>query len=680
MTAVLRILGAGPGVTLQDGGRQGYLRFGVTPAGPMDRLAFDTANRALGLNPGATAIEVGLGGLDFTAEGAVLAIAIAGGDFAVTLDGAKIPTPVLLRLEPGAKCRIAAGRAGSWCYVAIGGRIDLPPMLGSTATHTRSGFGGIEGRGLKAGDVLAIAEPHLPTAFGLLAAPWLDRPAETIRVVLGPQEDYFAADQVAAFLTGPWTVSARGDRMAYFLEGPKLTHEHGFNIVSDGIAMGAIQVPGEGQPIVLMADRQPTGGYPKIATVIGADLGRLAQARPGQKLRFEAVSAEEAVMARRAEVEVLKGTIAVSPLVRTEFSTAFLLGTDLTDQPAIQTADAHGQGKLTPRERLEVLFDDAAFAQTESGGLLRAEGLVAGRAVNIVSDAALLRVFSGDTAAPKLALVFGSCTGVDALSALTADVVILARDAGSIAAGGSDLVQRVTNEALSSQEIGGPAVLAAAGAFLDVQPHDLAVLMQARRMLDALPDGGERAEGSAAPQPVLDRLVPRGETEIYDMRDLLRVVLDGGALLDIAADESAIITGFARIGGLAVGVLASQPLMLAGVLDAASLTKAASFVACCGRLELPLLSVLDCPGLLPGPVQERAGLMVQAAALNRALMGLKTPRVNLITRHARGMVPALFALSPDSVLRWPCATPGDGTEIAPQETRGKILAAFGERR
>ncbi len=117
------------------------------------------------------------------------------------------------------------------------------------------------------------ADPHA------LVAPWLDRPPEEIRVVLGPQDDFFSDDQIAAFLAGPWTVTTKGDRMACFLDGTPLTHARGYNIVSDGIAMGAIQVPGEGWPIVLMADRQSTGGYPKIATVIGPDLGRSRKPR-----------------------------------------------------------------------------------------------------------------------------------------------------------------------------------------------------------------------------------------------------------------------------------------------------------------------------------------------------------------------------------------------------------------
>lgn len=184
MDSLLRIPVAGPGVTLQDAGRLGYLRFGVTPAGPMDRLAFDTANQAVGNPPGATAIEVGLGGLEVVVQGAPLAAGIAGGNFAITLDGRPVPPAVLMRLDEGAVLRIVAGAAGAWCYLALGGRLLVPPMLGSTATHTRSGFGGIEGRGLASGDQLCIAEPHLPAAFGALTAPWLDRPADVIRVIL----------------------------------------------------------------------------------------------------------------------------------------------------------------------------------------------------------------------------------------------------------------------------------------------------------------------------------------------------------------------------------------------------------------------------------------------------------------------------------------------------------------
>lgn len=336
MTAALHVLAAGPGVTIQDGGRHGYLRYGVTVAGPMDPLALAVANLALGNRADSAAIEVSLGGIEVTAEGGPLAVAIAGGAFQVTLDGQALPPAVVARLEPGATLKLRAGPAGVWCYLAVAGGVDLPSVLGSSATHARTGMGGLEGRMLAAGDRLpargtaSVAASGEITA-GLIVAPSLDRPAGMIRVLLGPQHDYFAQDQIAAFLAGPWTVSSRGDRMACFLEGPRLSHRLGFNIPSDGVAMGAIQVPGEGQPIVLMADRQSTGGYPKIATVIGADLGRLAQARPGTLIAFGAVSHAEAVQALAAERSFLSGRITVEPLTRSRFSSEFLLGLTLVD-------------------------------------------------------------------------------------------------------------------------------------------------------------------------------------------------------------------------------------------------------------------------------------------------------------------------------------------------------------
>jgi 5-oxoprolinase (ATP-hydrolysing) subunit C len=329
---ILRVLSAGPGATLQDGGRHCYLRFGVTAAGPMDPLAHATANLAVGNAAEATAIEVSVGGIELTAESGSLGVAIAGGEFALSLDGRPLPPAVVLNLEAGAVLKIRASGRGSWCYLAVAGRLVMPKVLGSHATHTRTGFGGVNGRAIIAGDRFGF-EPSGTSqpSTSAIVAPWLDRPVDTIRVVLGPQHDYFADDQIAVFLAGPWTVSAKADRMAYYLDGPRLTHARGYNIVSDGIAMGAIQVPGDGRPIVLMADRQSTGGYPKIATIIGPDIGRLAQARPGTVLRVAAVSIGEAVAARRAEAGLLARGIVVEPLVRTHLSSEFLLGLNLID-------------------------------------------------------------------------------------------------------------------------------------------------------------------------------------------------------------------------------------------------------------------------------------------------------------------------------------------------------------
>jgi biotin-dependent carboxylase-like uncharacterized protein len=328
--SVLAIEAAGPGVTLQDGGRRGYLRFGITAAGPMDPLMFASANRAVGNPLDATAIEVSTGGLTVTAPEGPLGLALISTGFRATLDGEALPRACALTLEPGRTLTVRAGSTGAWGYLAVAGTFEVAPVLGSTATHTRSGLGGLDGRGLRAGDRLGISQTRPGEgAPQRLLAPWLDRDPARIRVVLGPQDDYFGEDQIAAFLERSWTVSPRGDRMACFLDGTPLTHAKGHDIVSDGVAMGAIQVPGNGLPIVLMADRQSTGGYPKIATVIGPDLGRLAQALGGTAITFAAVSLAEAVAARRAEAEALRGEVPREPVLRTDFPAEFLLGLNL---------------------------------------------------------------------------------------------------------------------------------------------------------------------------------------------------------------------------------------------------------------------------------------------------------------------------------------------------------------
>ncbi|TBW40268.1 biotin-dependent carboxyltransferase [Siculibacillus lacustris] len=329
MTALV-VERAGPGVTIQDGGRHGHLRHGVTVAGPMDPAAFATVHAAVGNPPGAAAIEVSLGGLDLAARDGAVDLAVIAPGFDVRHDGTLLPSLATVRLEAGGHISLRPGSVGAWAYVAIAGRIALPPVLGSLATHTRSGLGGLDGRALEAGDVLPLVDlrPREPAAARLVA-PWLDPSPAPIRVLLGPQDDHFAADQIAAFLARDWTVSPRSDRMAYALDGTPLRHAAGHDIVSDGVAHGAIQVPGAGLPFVLMADRQPTGGYPKIANVIGADLGRLAQLRPGASLRFQAVSLTQAVAARRALAERLTGGPAREAIVRTVFTSEFLLSCNL---------------------------------------------------------------------------------------------------------------------------------------------------------------------------------------------------------------------------------------------------------------------------------------------------------------------------------------------------------------
>jgi biotin-dependent carboxylase-like uncharacterized protein len=281
----------GPLSTIQDGGRWGHLRSGVSPAGAMDMIGLAAANLLVGNPPGEAAIEFTLAGdaLELDGDSARLAVF---GDAPLTLDGAALAPWRSFVLRRGERLRIGALRAGARGYVAVAGGLATPSQLGSRSTHARSGLGG--GR-LGIGDRIPLARPAAPdgreVALDPAALPYLRGP---IRVVLGPQEDRFTAAGIATFLDGEYGVTSEADRMGYRLDGPEIEHRDGFNTISDAIVTGSIQVPGTRKPIILMADRQTTGGYPKIATAATASIPTLAQLGPGGRLRFAAVSAAEA--------------------------------------------------------------------------------------------------------------------------------------------------------------------------------------------------------------------------------------------------------------------------------------------------------------------------------------------------------------------------------------------------
>jgi biotin-dependent carboxylase-like uncharacterized protein len=294
----LRVITPGPLTTIQDGGRRGWLRFGVPDSGALDCRALAVANLLVGNRPETGALEMTLAGGTFAAEGA-MRIALAGADMPMTIDGVPAARERSHRLAAGAVLSIGAARSGARAYLAASGGFAVAPVFGSTATHLRAGIGGFEGRALRAGDVVPVAGPPPAGPDLRLSGEPLPRPAR-LRVVPGPQDDHFTPAALALLCEAVFTVTAQSDRMGYRLSGPALAHTAGFNIVSDGIAPGSIQVPGDGQPIILLADRQTTGGYPKIATVISADLAALGQMRPGDAVRFEAVTLAESVAARRA--------------------------------------------------------------------------------------------------------------------------------------------------------------------------------------------------------------------------------------------------------------------------------------------------------------------------------------------------------------------------------------------
>jgi antagonist of KipI len=297
---------ADPGLltTVQDSGRFGYQRVGIPPSGPMDRLAFAVANRLVGNPDGAAALEMTIKGPRLEARGDAL-VAVTGADMGFAVNGRAAPAWTAVRVRAGDVLGFQMARAGCRAYLAVAGGLDVPRVLGSRATYVRGRLGGLGGRALQKGDALPVGRAPVPGAREGRTVPATRRPAYPAevecRVILGPQADRFTAEGIAAFLTGPYEVTPQADRMGYRLRGPVITHARGHDIVSDGIPLGGIQVPGEGQPIVLLVDRQTAGGYTKIATVISVDIGRIGQTRPGQRVRFRRVELAEAHAALAAE-------------------------------------------------------------------------------------------------------------------------------------------------------------------------------------------------------------------------------------------------------------------------------------------------------------------------------------------------------------------------------------------
>lgn len=298
----LVITSIGPASSVQDGGRPGSQRYGLVPSGAMDRLALAAANTLVGNAPFAAAVEIGPFGAKFTARGSVR-VALAGASRNADIAGRPMAADSSATLADGETLTLGFARGGSFSYLALEGGIVGEPTFGSLAVNARAGLGSPYPRPLQAGDELQTA-----SASGA-AEQRIELPAASdapIRVVWGPQDDEFADETKQLFLDSEWKISATSDRMGYRLEGPALKHLNGHNIVSDGTVNGSLQVPGAGQPIVLMPDRGTSGGYPKIATVISADFGRLAQTSAGRGFRFRAVTMAEAQAEARKFAELLK--------------------------------------------------------------------------------------------------------------------------------------------------------------------------------------------------------------------------------------------------------------------------------------------------------------------------------------------------------------------------------------
>ncbi|MDR1621656.1 MAG: biotin-dependent carboxyltransferase family protein [Synergistaceae bacterium] len=311
----MKLLIENPGLftTVQDLGRRGYQMQGVPVAGAMDGAALRLGNALLGNEKDPRGLEPA--GLEITVLGPSIKVmegsgcfVVTGAEAGVTKNGVSLPCWTVHRLDPGDAVAFSAPKVGCRSYFCVSGGIDVPLVMGSRSTYTRGKFGGHRGRALKAGDVLVTGAPNATgeNAIGAYAL-WAkcaglscplrpDRdPHEPLRAIPGPQDDLFTEEGLAAFYSSEYVIANSADRMGFRLEGPVIAHKGGADIVSDAICLGSVQVPGHGQPIVMLADRQTTGGYTKIATVCAVDAENLAQRLPGQKVRFEKITVEAAL-------------------------------------------------------------------------------------------------------------------------------------------------------------------------------------------------------------------------------------------------------------------------------------------------------------------------------------------------------------------------------------------------
>ncbi len=306
----LEVLEGGMLTTVQDLGRYGYQRYGVPVAGAMDPFALQAANALVGNSLDKAVLEITITGPILRATESCL-IAVTGADLSFRVNGRPLPSWMAVFVRRGWIIEFGERKSGCRAYLAVAGGIDVPSIMGSESTYLRGGFGGFQGRALKEGDLIPLGQTalHLPNLAGR-AFPsdripeYSDTPE--VRVVLGPQDDYFTEEGIAAFLSSEYKVGPASDRMGYRLQGPEIAHQGRADIISDGIALGSVQVPADKQPIVMMADRQTTGGYPKIATVISADIPLLAQCLPGDgTVTFQAITVEDSQACYREMMDAL---------------------------------------------------------------------------------------------------------------------------------------------------------------------------------------------------------------------------------------------------------------------------------------------------------------------------------------------------------------------------------------
>ncbi len=329
MSPHLHILSPGLHTTIQDFGRFGFQDLGVPVAGALDFAGLRLANALVGNQPGEACLEISTLGPTLRVEADSVRLAICG-PMRLMLGAAAggerraLEADRSHRLSRGDIVEIGAVAAASVAYLAVAGGFDLAPVMGSLSTYVRAGLGPLGGKPLAVGTVLPLRAATASDSDDLALPEAMAYGGGPIRVMLGPQQDSFTDEAVATFLSAEYTVSKQADRMGLRLEGPRLAHRAGPDIASDGLVSGCIQVPGDGGPIILLADHQTTGGYAKIATVISADLPRLGRAMPGTRLSFAPVSVEQAEAARQMlEREIERRITGLRPV-------GAMIGIDLT--------------------------------------------------------------------------------------------------------------------------------------------------------------------------------------------------------------------------------------------------------------------------------------------------------------------------------------------------------------
>ena len=310
-----RVIKGGLLTTVQDLGRNGYQAQGFNVNGVMDRRAFRIANLLLDNPENEAVLECTLIGptLEFTAP---MIISITGGDFRPEINDEEVPMYTALYVAEGDVLKLGSARSGRSCYIAFSNYLKVPVVMGSRSTNLKCRIGGFKGRKLEDGDYIETRitrRIYLPTFLSrTLPLKEYEENKATIRVILGPEEEVFSKKGIKSFLETEYTVGAEFDRMGMRLEGAYIESKRGSDIISDGIALGSIQVPSHGKPIILLADRQTTGGYGKIATVISVDLPKLVQRRMDDKIRFLAITVEEAqqlLLLEERELQDMRKTI-----------------------------------------------------------------------------------------------------------------------------------------------------------------------------------------------------------------------------------------------------------------------------------------------------------------------------------------------------------------------------------